>query len=56
MLAYLANDVLDLRDDVVDPTHHDELVVGAGRHAEHRLAAPLGHGLPEEPRRLVVVA
>ena len=48
--AYLANDVLDLRDDVVDPAHHDELVVGAGRHAEHRLAVPLGHRLPEEPR------
>ena len=53
--VYLANDVLDLGDDVVDPADHDELVVGAGRHAEDRLATPLGHGLPEEPRRLVVI-
>ena len=53
--SHLADDVLDLADNVVNAAHHDEFVVAAGRHAQHGLAAPLGHGLPEEPRRLVVV-
>ena len=53
--THLADDVLDLCCDVVDAPDDDELVVRAGRHAQHRLPRPLRSRLPEEPRGLVVV-
>ena len=40
-VTHLADDVLDLCCDVVDAPDDDELVVRAGRHAQHRLPRPL---------------